>query len=168
MWMCCDAFCASRAWRSQHVMNITDVDDKIMRNAAAARAARSASIRRRTKRRSLKTWRRWGSSGRRLIARATECIPEMVTLVEQLAEKEFRVPGGGWLVVLPCGADASTASWRRRIWTRLKTARGWSLDEFDKDAARDFALWKAVKALPDGSKEALGDAAGRGPAGVAS
>ena len=39
-----------------------------------------------------------------ILARATECIPEMVTLVERLAEKEFAYRGGGWLVVLPGSA----------------------------------------------------------------
>jgi cysteinyl-tRNA synthetase len=36
MWTCCGGFCGSRVWQVKHVMNVTDVDDKIIRNALAA------------------------------------------------------------------------------------------------------------------------------------
>ncbi len=48
----------------RHVMNITDVDDKIIRNAAE-RDSRSANTRSNMSRRSLRIWTRCASSGRR-------------------------------------------------------------------------------------------------------
>ena len=128
----------------KHVMNITDVDDKIIRNAGAA-GQPIRSTRKSSPRLSSKTLTRSAWSGPRLSPRP----PTIST---------------AW-------SRSSSSSQRRTSPIRLKTAAGTSasrafpeygklskkdfegiedgarvdVDEYDKDAARDFALWKAAK-----------------------
>ena len=89
-----------------------------------------------------------------ILARATECIPEMVTLVERLAEKEFayRAEDGSWYFRV--ARDEDYGKLAKKDLDAIEDGARVDLDEFEKDAARDFALWKAVKAMPDGTKEA--------------
>src|SRR5713226_10219550 len=87
-------FLKLRGLKLNHVMNLTDVDDRIIANAAAA----SVSIRDYTakfvqaffddcKTLSIETPEHW--------IRATDNIEEMVKLIQRLQEKSFTYPGEG-------------------------------------------------------------------------
>ena len=145
----------------RHVMNITDVDDKIIRNAAAAGLG-IGEYSQTYEEAFFEDLEALGIERPEIVARATECIPEMVMLVEQLAKKEFayQAEDGSWYFRV--AQDESYGKLAKKDLDQIEDGARVELGEFDKDAVRDFALWKAVKALPDGSKEvswqtALGD-----------
>ena len=126
------------------VMNITDVDDKIIRDAGAAgvgidelTATYTAIF--------LDDMARLGIAEPDVMPRATAHIDDMVRLIEMLIENGhayqtedgsvfFRIaswPGYGRLARL----DPQ----QQRPGERVES------DEYDKDDVRDFALWKAAK-----------------------
>ncbi len=69
----------------RHVMNITDVDDKIIRNAAASGVS-IADYTPRFEQAFLDDLKSLGVEMPEVLSRATEHIPQMVRLVERLAE----------------------------------------------------------------------------------
>jgi cysteinyl-tRNA synthetase len=138
--------------RVRHVMNITDVDDKIIRNAAAAgvpigeytplyEQAFLADLD------SLQIERP------EILARATEHIPEMVELVERLSAigAAYRTgdkdadgsSNGSWYFRLAAFPEYGKLS--KKDLDGITDGARVDVDEYEKDSARDFALWKAVK-----------------------
>jgi cysteinyl-tRNA synthetase len=128
----------------RHVMNITDVDDKIIRNAAAL----DIPIRQYTARfeqaffedlESLRVQRP------EMIARATEHIPRMVELVQKLAEAgaAYQTEDGSWYFRLAAFPEYGKLS--KKDLSGIEDGARVDLDEYEKDSARDFALWKAAK-----------------------
>ncbi len=130
-----------------HVMNLTDVDDKTIRNAAA----QGLSLNDYTAPfiqeffSGLKTLRIDPADH---YPRATEHIPEMVRIIRTLLDKGYaypkdgsiyfaiaKFPGYGGLSKIRLD-DLQTSA---RIEARIET------DEYEKDSAHDFALWKAPK-----------------------
>ena len=128
----------------QHVMNITDVDDKIIRNAGLA----GVPIAEYTPRFECAFFEDLDSLGIQRpehIAHATECIPEMVTLIEHLAEKDiaYKAEDGSWYFRIAKDHDYGKLS--KKDFDGIEDGARVDLDEYEKDAARDFALWKACK-----------------------
>jgi cysteinyl-tRNA synthetase len=128
----------------RHVMNITDVDDKIIRNAAAA----NISIGEYTSRyvdaffedlESLRVERP------EQIARATEHIAQMVELIEKLAAAgaAYKVEDGSWYFRLKSFPEYGKLS--KKDLSGIEDGARVDVDEYEKDSARDFALWKAPK-----------------------
>jgi cysteinyl-tRNA synthetase len=127
-----------------HVMNITDVDDKIIRNAAAA----GLPIGEYTPRfvdaffedlESLRIQRP------EHIARATEHIPRMVELVQRLAAAgaAYQTEDGSWYFRLAAFPEYGKLS--KKDLSGMEDGARVDVDEYEKDSARDFALWKAAK-----------------------
>jgi cysteinyl-tRNA synthetase len=128
----------------RHVMNITDVDDRIIRNAAAAGISigdytapyvqaffedlESLRIERPEQ-----------------IARATEHIPRMVELVEKLAVAgaAYQAEDGSWYFRLAAFPEYGKLS--KKDLSGMEDGARVDVDEYEKDSARDFALWKAAK-----------------------
>ena len=128
----------------QHVMNITDVDDKIIRNATAA----NIPINQYTAKYEQAFFEDLTALNIQLpehIARATECIPEMVALIQQLAAKDiaYRTEDGSWYFRL--ARDPEYGKLSKKDLENITDGARVDLDEYEKDAARDFALWKATK-----------------------
>jgi cysteinyl-tRNA synthetase len=80
-----------------------------------------------------------------IVPRATENIAEMTALIEQLAAKDlaYKVDDGSWYFRI-AGFPAYGKLSKKDFAGILDGARV-ALDDYDKDAARDFALWKAAK-----------------------
>ena len=128
----------------RHVMNITDVDDKIIRNAAE----RGISIGEYTPKfvdaffedlDSLRVERP------EFIARATEHIEKMVRLIQRLeaAGAAYKTEDGSWYFRLKSFPEYGKLS--KKDLTGIEDGARVDVDEYEKDSARDFALWKAVK-----------------------
>jgi cysteinyl-tRNA synthetase len=128
----------------RHVMNITDVDDKIIRNAVEA----GIPIGEYTKQyidaffedlESLRVERP------EQIARATEHIPQMVALIEKLAAAgaAYKVEDGSWYFRLKSFPEYGKLS--KKDLSGMEDGARVDVDEYEKDSARDFALWKAPK-----------------------
>ena len=137
---------------TEHVMNITDVDDKIIRNALAA----DLSIGEYSKvyeKAFFEDMDALSIERPEIIAHATECIPEMVALIEQLAAKDiaYQAEDGSWYFRV--ARDPQYGKLSKKDLENIEDGARVDLDEYDKDAARDFALWKAVKTAPNGVEE---------------
>ncbi len=130
--------------KMRHVMNITDVDDKIIRNAAAA----GIPIGEYTSRfvdaffEDLDSLR---VEKPEIIARATEHIPRMVELIQRLAADNaaYRVDDGSWYFRLSAFPEYGKLS--KKDLSGMEDGARVDVDEYEKDSARDFALWKAAK-----------------------
>jgi cysteinyl-tRNA synthetase len=130
-----------------HVMNITDVDDKIIRNAAAARLP-MAEYTKKYEDAFFEDMRSLGIEMPEHLPRATAHIPEMVSLIERLAARDFayQAEDGSWYFRI--ARDTDYGKLAKKDLESIEDGARVDLEEYDKDAARDFALWKAVKAAP--------------------
>ncbi len=127
-----------------HVMNITDVDDKIIRNAAIAGKA-IGDYSQRFEKAFFEDMAALGVERPETIAYATETIPEMVALIQRLAAEDiaYQAEDGSWYFRLSRFPEYGKLS-KKDLDGIVDGARVDS-DEYERDAARDFALWKAAK-----------------------
>lgn len=136
-------FLHSQGLRVMQVMNLTDVDDRIIQNAAAA----GVSIREYTEKyvqAFLEDMRALHLEMPEEIVRATDHIGDMVALIERLQQKGLtynsegsiyyrisKFPDYGKLSKIDLGG--------------IKAGARVDNDRYEKDDARDFALWKSPK-----------------------
>jgi len=130
-----------RGLRVKQVMNITDVEDKIIRNAAAAGQDLSSYT--------APFIDSFHDSLAKLrvrpadaYPRATEYIPQMVALVQRLNERghTYSADGSTYFKV------SSMPGYGKLSRVEIDQTSGYSRiesDEYDKESARDFVLWKA-------------------------
>jgi cysteinyl-tRNA synthetase len=128
----------------RHVMNITDVDDKIIRNATAAGVDIDAYTRK-YQEAFFEDLDALQVERPEVIARATEHIPTMVGLIERLAEQDiaYRAEDGSWYFRIARFPEYGKLS--KKDFSGITDGARVDVDEYEKDAARDFALWKAPK-----------------------
>ncbi len=131
-------------FKTKHVMNITDVDDKIIRNAAQ----RGISIFDYTKKFTqafLDDMRTLSNQDPEMIVKATDHIPEMTRLIEQLAAKgiAYRTEDGSWYYRIAKFPEYGKLS--KKDFEGMTDGARVDVDEYEKDSARDFALWKSPK-----------------------
>jgi cysteinyl-tRNA synthetase len=127
-----------------HVMNITDVDDKIIRNAAAA----GVPIGQYTEVYEQAFLEDLSSLQVQIpeqIARATEHIDRMVELIQKLAANgaAYQAEDGSWYFRLAAFPEYGKLS--KKDLSGMEDGARVDVDEYEKDSARDFALWKAAK-----------------------
>jgi cysteinyl-tRNA synthetase len=133
-----------------HVMNVTDVDDKIIRNALAA-GKPIGEYTARFERAFFEDLDALGIERPEHLPRATHHIPEMVALIERLAAKDiaYKVEDGSWYFRIAKFAGYGKLS--KKDFEGIEDGARVDVDEYDKDHARDFALWKAVKLGANGA-----------------
>ncbi|MGB8030235.1 MAG: cysteine--tRNA ligase [Terracidiphilus sp.] len=142
--------------RVQHVMNITDVDDKIIRNSTEAGipigeyTARYVAA-------FFEDMEALRIQRPEQIARATEHIPQMVKLVEKLAAAgaAYKAEDGSWYFRLKAFPEYGKLS--KKDLSGMEDGARVDVDEYEKDSARDFALWKAAKPGETSWETALGN-----------
>ncbi len=127
-----------------HVMNITDVDDKIIRNAAEANKS-IGEFSAKFEKAFFEDMTALSVEHPEQISRATENIPEMVALIQRLAEQDiaYQAEDGSWYFRIKRFPAYGQLS-KKDLEGIVDGARIDS-DEYEKDSARDFALWKATK-----------------------
>ncbi|HEY4010185.1 MAG TPA: cysteine--tRNA ligase [Acidobacteriaceae bacterium] len=140
----------------RHVMNVTDVDDKIIRNAAAAQMPISEYTAKFEKA-FFEDMDALGIEKPEAIARATENIDDMVRLIERLAAEDiaYRAEDGSWYFRIARFPEYGKLS--KKDFEGIEDGARVDVDEYDKDAARDFALWKATKPGETSWQTPLGD-----------
>jgi len=127
----------------RYVMNITDVDDKIIRNSArdgvnvqqyTAKFAQafledSATL----------------NIDRPILVRATEHIDAMANFIAELVKKGFayRTDDGSYYFRIAKFPEYGKLS--KKDLAGMTDGARVDVDEYEKDSARDFALWKAAK-----------------------
>jgi cysteinyl-tRNA synthetase len=137
-------FLRQNGYKLRHVMNITDVDDKIIRNAARD----GVSVQQYTSKYEKAFLEDSAMIGieQPTLVRATEHIEEMAEFVAALVKKDlaYRTEDGSYYFRIAKFPEYGKLS-KKDFSTMLDGARV-DVDEYDKDSARDFALWKAPKA----------------------
>jgi len=128
----------------KHVMNITDVDDKIIRNASAA-GVPIGEYTPRFEKAFFEDLDVLAVEKPEIVARATEHIPSMVALIEKLAAENcaYKTDDGSWYFRIASFPGYGKLS--KKDFSGITDGARVDVDEYDKDSARDFALWKAPK-----------------------
>ncbi len=133
----------ARGYQLDHVMNITDVEDKIIRNAAAENKSIAeytavytqaflddiATLR-------LEQPERW--------AKATEHIDDMAAAIEKLRERGYTYDSEG-SVYYRIANFPTYGRLSHNDFSGIRAGARVDVDEYDKADARDFVLWKAQK-----------------------
>ena len=133
----------SRGYRINQVMNLTDVDDRIIQKAAAA----GVSIREYTDKyiqAFLDDRAALNLEPPEQIARATEHIDDMVELIQRLTANGFTYTSEGSTYFRISKFPAYGKLSRIDV-AGMQTGVRMDLDRYDKDNVRDFALWKSPK-----------------------
>ena len=155
---------ALRGWKVHQVMNLTDVDDKIIRRAAE----RSLTIDQVTEpvievfhsdRKYLRV------QDAEQYPRATEHIPEMIELVSSLLEKGIAYEADDGSVYYAIGRFPSYGRLSRLDTREIRSGARVAQDDYTKENAQDFALWKAAKDEDEATKAAWDSPWGRGRPG---
>jgi cysteinyl-tRNA synthetase len=136
-------FLRQSGYEVRYVMNITDVDDKIIRNAARD----GVSVQQYT----AKYTQAFLDDSATLsieppkLVRATEHIPEMADFIAELAKKGFayRTDDGSYYFRIAKFPGYGKLS--KKDFAGMTDGARVDVDEYEKDSARDFALWKAPK-----------------------
>ena len=132
-----------RGFQLDHVMNITDVDDKIIRNAIAEHKTLAEYTANYTQAflddaAALRLQR-----PERLV-KATEHIPEMVHAIEQLTQGGFTYQSDG-SIYYRITKFPEYGKLSHNDFSGIRAGARVDVDEYDKANARDFVLWKAPK-----------------------
>ena len=136
-------FLKASGYTLTHVMNLTDVDDRIIANAAAA----GVGIREYTekfaqaffddcKTLNIEAPEHW--------IRATDHIPEMVKLIERLRQRTFTYSSEG-SIYYRIAKFPDYGKLSKIDLTGIQAGARVDNDRYEKESARDFALWKAPK-----------------------
>ena len=133
----------ARGFTLKHVMNITDIDDKIIRNANAAGKSIGDFTEVYTKA-FLADTAMLRIERPEFITPATHHIPEMVEAVEQLTKAGHTYVSEG-SVYYRIATFPGYGKLSHNDFSGIRAGARVDNDEYDKDDARDFVLWKAAK-----------------------
>src|SRR5215472_972095 len=136
-------FLKQTGYKVRHVENITDVDDKIIRNSKSE----GVSVKQYT----AKYEKAFLEDSATLnveqptLVRATDHIQEMAKFIAELEKKGFayRAEDGSYyfrIAKFPAYGKLS-----KKDFAGMEDGARVDVDEYEKDSARDFALWKAPK-----------------------
>ena len=128
----------------RHVMNITDVDDRIIQNAAAA-GIPIGEYTAPFEKAFLEDLEALQIERPEVLVRATGHISQMVALVQHLAAvgAAYQAEDGSWYFRLASFPEYGKLS--KKDLSGMEDGARVDLDRYEKDSARDFALWKAAK-----------------------
>jgi cysteinyl-tRNA synthetase len=153
-----------RGWKVQQIMNLTDVDDKIIKRAAE----RGMTIGQVTEP-VIETFHEDRHYLRiedaETYPRATEHIPEMIALVESLMERGIAYKAEDGSVYFAIDRFPGYGKLSRLDAREIKSGARVAQDDYTKENAQDFALWKAAKDEDESTEAAWESPWGRGRPG---
>ncbi len=137
-------FLKQSGYKLRHVMNITDVDDKIIRNAARDGVS-VAQYTAKYKKAFLEDSDALNIEHPELMVNATDHIDEMAAFIERMVKDDvaYRTEDGSYYFRIAKFPEYGKLS--KRDFAGMTDGARVDVDEYEKDNARDFALWKAPK-----------------------
>ncbi|MFO0094568.1 MAG: cysteine--tRNA ligase [Gemmatimonadaceae bacterium] len=151
-------------WQVEQVMNLTDVDDKIIRKAAAEgqhilQVTEPFTALFHQDRRYLRI------EDAERYPTATEHIPEMIALVERLVANGVAYVADDGSVYFAIDKFADYGKLSQLDKREVKSGARVAQDDYAKENAQDFALWKAAKPEDEATGAAWDSPWGRGRPG---
>ncbi len=137
------------------VMNITDIDDKIIRGAAAAGIGID-ELANRWLERFLVDAAALRMTRPDVLPRATDHIDEMVGLIQALLERDHAYRTDDGSIFFRISSWPAYGSLARLDPEEMRVGERVESDEYAKDDVRDFALWKGPKPGEPSFETALG------------
>jgi cysteinyl-tRNA synthetase len=155
---------ALRGWEVRQVMNLTDVDDKIIRRADEQGKTISEITEPVTgifhaDREYLRI------QPAEEYPRATDYIPQMIALVEQLMERGVAYQAEDGSIYFAISRFDGYGKLSRLDTREIRAGARVAQDDYTKENAQDFALWKAAKAEDERTAAAWDSPWGRGRPG---
>ena len=155
---------ALRGWKVVQVMNLTDVDDKIIR-AASEQGITISEVTAPV----VRTFNADRSFLRiqdaELYPRATDHIPEMIGIVQRLVERKLAYLAEDGTVYFAIDRFDGYGKLSRLDTREVKAGARVIQDDYSKENAQDFALWKAAKPEDEAASAAWDSPWGRGRPG---
>lgn len=134
----------AHAYKVKHIMNVTDVDDKTI--AASQKAGKKLGEFTKQHEKAFETDLKKIHIllPTKPFVRATEHVPEMITLIQKLLRRGYAYEKDG-SVYFDVSRFAPYGKLAHLDKKGLRTGARIDVDEYAKDAAQDFVLWKAKK-----------------------
>jgi cysteinyl-tRNA synthetase len=130
-------------YRVMHVMNITDVDDKTIQNARKAGMSLKEYTAKYTQA-FLDDCKMLRIEIPQIMPKATEHIPEMVALIQELEKKGYTYSKDG-SIYFNIARFSEYGKLSKMDFSGAQAGVRVDSDKYDKENARDFVLWKAKK-----------------------
>ncbi len=137
-------FLKQSGYQLKHVMNITDVDDKIIRNAARD-GVTVQEYTAKYKKAFLEDADSLNIQHPELLVNATDHIPEMAHFIAGLRDKGYAYETDDGSYYFRIAKFPEYGKLSKRDFSGMEDGARVDVDEYEKDNARDFALWKAPK-----------------------
>jgi len=139
-------YLAFKGYTVQHVMNITDVEDKIIRRVRETRIP-LREFTRRYEQAFLDDLQALNCLPPHHTPRATEHIPEIIALIEKLIARGIAYQAADGSVYFSIekyrGCGCHYGQLVKLNFDEMRVGERVASDEYDKEALADFALWKA-------------------------
>src|SRR5687767_5965185 len=153
-----------RGWKVKQVMNLTDVDDKIITRASqTGRTITEVTDPIVDIFHADREYLRIEDA--EVYPKATETIPEMIALVERLIERGVAYLADDGSVYFAIARFPQYGRLSRLDTREIKAGARVAQDDYSKENAQDFALWKAAKPEDEQSGAAWDSPWGRGRPG---
>ena len=155
---------ALRGWKVNQVMNLTDVDDKIIKAASEQGTTITEVTAPITKvfhadRAFLRI------QDAELYPKATDHIPEMIAIVQRLVDRKLAYKADDGTVYFAIDKFKGYGKLSRLDTREVKAGARVIQDDYSKENAQDFALWKAAKPEDEVTGAAWDSPWGRGRPG---
>jgi cysteinyl-tRNA synthetase len=131
-----------KGYKVIHVMNITDVDDKTIKNSKA----NNQSLKEFTEHYTSEFFKDFESLKIQMpdiIPKATECIDDMIELIQQLLDEGYAYKSDGGSIYFEIKKFKDYGQLSNISLEGLEAGARVSQDEYEKGNLSDFALWKA-------------------------
>lgn len=143
-------------YKTKHVMNITDIEDKIITKMKNEKKSLKQITLPYTKA-FLGDIKKLNIKKANYLPKATEHIKEMISIVERLLEKGLAYKGEDGSIYFDIGKFKKYGSLSRLQKKDIKYGTRVGGDEYDKKSAGDFVLWKVAKENEPSWKSSFGE-----------
>jgi cysteinyl-tRNA synthetase len=155
---------ALRGWKLVQVMNLTDVDDKIIKSASE-QGIKINDVTAPVERKFNEDRAFLGIQDAEFYPKATDHIPEMIAIVSRLVERKLAYKADDGTVYFAIDKFKGYGKLSRLDTREVRSGARVLQDDYSKENAQDFALWKAAKPEDEATGAAWDSPWGRGRPG---